>query len=113
MTKEELLEHFQKDFLLTQGALSEILEHNRSIDTNFVDALSQGDTNQLEEHIELSKLILDGVKGFNELYRNAPIVLENINKMQDREGKAKDEPTLAEVMASLDNKEPEEETKAK
>lgn len=102
MTKEDLLEQFKKDFEKTQGALSEILAHNREIDSTLVDDLIEGDHGKIEEHIEISKLILDGVKGFNDLYKNAPIVLENINKMTDPDSKDKNKPSLSDIMKNLD-----------
>jgi hypothetical protein len=101
MTKSELLESFEKDFKKTQGALSEILEHNRAIDGTLVEELMQGDHNKLEEHIEISKIIMDGVKGFNDLYSNAPKVLEGINKIPGKDDN-KDKKSLADLMCEIE-----------
>jgi len=101
MTKDELLKSFEDDFKKTQGALSEILEHNRAIDATLVEDLLLHDHNKLEEHIEISKIIMDGVKGFNELYKNAPAVLESIDKLPE-DNKKKGAASLEEVMQNLD-----------
>ncbi len=119
MTKEELLEKFSEDFSKTRGALGELIDHNRTIDSTLVEDLLVGDFEKLEEHIEISKIISNGIKGFNELYRNAPIVLDSINKMPDEGDSKKDDGvSLADIMSSLgeddkDDKDekPEEESK--
>ena len=102
MTKSELLKSFEDDFKKTQGALSEILDHNRAIDATLVEDLLQHDHNKLEEHIEISKIIMDGVKGFNDLYKNAPAVLESIDKLPD-EDKKKSGTSLEDVMKNLED----------
>lgn len=105
MTKEELLEKFTEDFNKTRGALAEVLDHNRRIDGTLVQTLLQDDFGKLEEHIEISKIITDGVKGFNELYKNTPAVLEAISKITD-EGGDKDKPaiSLADMMKDDEDK---------
>ena len=89
MTKEELIKKFTEDFNKTRGALTEIIDHNRKIDESLVYSLLEDDFGKLEEHIEISKIISDGVKGFNELYKNTPAVLEAINKLSDDQNKPK------------------------
>lgn len=90
MKKEELLKSFEADFKKSQGALVEVLSHNREIDALIVNDLMSGDYTRLEEHIEISKIIMDGVKGFNELYKNTPIVLDNVSKLPEKKtGKGK------------------------
>ena len=106
MTKTELLESFEKDFKKTQGALSEILEHNRAIDGTLVEELMQGDHNKLEEHIEISKIIMDGVKGFNELYKNAPAVLDSINKIPGKD-ETQGKKSLSELMSEIEEEKEE------
>lgn len=103
MTKEELLEMFEQDFKKTKTAITEIISHNRAIDSTLVDDLVTGDHAKLEEHIEVSKLIMEGVKSFNELYKNAPAILENINKMvENSKDSKKEKPSLKEIMDNLD-----------
>ncbi len=85
MNKEELIEAFQKDFKKSQGALEEVIEHNRRIDNILVEDLAQGDFKKLEEHIEITKLIVDGVKAFNDLYKNVPVVLSAIGELKGEE----------------------------
>ena len=101
MKKEELLQQFEEDFKKTQGALSEIIEHNRSIDNVLVEDLLQEDFKRLEEHIEISKLIMDGVKGFNELYKNTSSILDSINKLPDSD-KKESKSSLESIMKDLD-----------
>jgi len=112
MTKEELLKQFTEDFKKTRGALQEVLEHNRAIDDTLIEDLMQHDHGKLEEHIEISKIIMDGVKGFNDLYKNAPIVLDNINKIPE---KVKDEKkvSIADLMNNLDDSKEDKEDKSK
>ena len=103
MTKEELLEQFNIDFKKTQGALTEVLEHNRAIDDTLLDDLVDGEHGKIEEHIEISKIIMSGVKGFNELYANAPKVLESIDKLpEEGSGDKKPKIDLAEVLNNID-----------
>ena len=92
MKKEELLKSLDEDFSKTRGAILEIIDHNRVIDRSIVEEMSEGDFSRLEEHIEISKLIMDGVKGFNELYKNISNTIEGINKIKTdkKENKSKD-----------------------
>ena len=101
MTKDKLLEDFSSDFKKSQGALIEILEHNRAIDANIVEDLLQGDYTRLEEHIEISKIIMKGVEGFNDLYKNTPYVLENVGKLPEKTEK-KTKVVLADIMKEID-----------
>ena len=102
MTKEDLLEQFTADFKKTQGALTEVLEHNRAIDEALVNDLIQGDNRSINEHIEISKIIMEGVKGFNDLYKNTPTVLESISKMAKDEDISKPRKSLEDIMSDLD-----------
>lgn len=104
MTKDELLKQFTEDFKKTQGALAEVLEHNRAIDGTLVDDLILGDNRSINEHIEISKLIMEGVKGFNDLYKNTPAVLESISKMVDGEDSTKPKKSLVDIMNDMDDK---------
>ena len=103
MTKEDLLKKFTEDFNKTRGALAEVLDHNRQIDGTLVQSLIEEDYERLEEHIEISKIITDGVKGFNELYKNTPAVLEAISKVKT-DGDKDETPalSLADLMADDD-----------
>jgi len=110
MTKEELLEQFTADFKKTRGALQEVLEHNRAIDDTLVEDLLLHDHNKLEEHIEISKIIMDGVKGFNDLYKNAPIVLDSISKITEKK-EEKSKVSIEDLMKNLDKTENNEKDK--
>ena len=92
MKKEELLKNISEDFNKTRGAILEILDHNRAIDKTLINEMIEGDYARLEEHIEISKLIMDGVKSFNELYKNIPNSIEAISKIKSdkKENKSKD-----------------------
>jgi len=92
MNKEKLLKSISEDFQKTRGAISEVIDHNRKLDADLVEELSDGDYSRLEEHIEISKLIMDGVKSFNELYKNIPSSIESIGKIKQdkKENKSKD-----------------------
>jgi len=103
MTKEELAKAFQTDFKKTQGALSEVISHNRTLDSLLVQDLMEGDYNKLEEHIELSKLIMEGVKGFNELYKNTPAVISAIEKLSSAGNKDEKKVSLADIMGDIDD----------
>ena len=105
MTKTELLNNFATDFDLLRGALTETLSHNRDIDGSLVEDLSEGDFKKLEEHVEVSKIIMDSVKSMTELYKNAPTIIENIDKLPE-EKKAKPEgSSLADLMGTLEAEE--------
>ena len=66
----------------------------------------QSDFKKLEEHIEISKLILDGVKASNELYKQSIDILKNLEGMGGEETKKS---SLADIMKSLDDEEEDEE----
>ena len=85
MNKKDLLKNFTEDFKKSKGALEEVLDHNRMIDGLLIQDLSEGDFKKLEEHIEITRLIVDGDKSFNELYKNVPSVLESIDKLTDED----------------------------
>lgn len=100
ITKSNVLADFAADLKKSRGALIEVLDHNRVIDKNIVNDLIQGDYTRLEEHIEISKIIMDGVKGFNDLYKNTPQVLDSISKLPD-DNKSKAKVSLSDVMGEL------------
>jgi hypothetical protein len=83
MTKKEFLDNFKQDFNKSRGSLQEIIEHNRVIDMQLVKDLEIGDFKKLEEHIEISRLMMDGVKSMNDLYANVPKIMENLDKLSD------------------------------
>jgi len=98
MNKEELLKSLSKDFDKTRGAITEIIDHNRVLDKELVEELITGDYSRLEEHIEISKLIMDGVKSFNELYKNIPNSLETISKIKQDKKENKSKNLLEDLM---------------
>jgi len=101
MTKKELLDNFAEDFDLLRGALTETLSHNRNIDGTLVDDLSEGDFKKLEEHTEISKIIMDSVKSMTELYKNAPVIIENIDALKEEKPKKEEGSSLADLMSTL------------
>ncbi|RKY53277.1 MAG: hypothetical protein DRP93_06815 [Candidatus Neomarinimicrobiota bacterium] len=102
MNKEELLNSFVEDFNKSKGALTEVLTHNRAIDALLVEDLQEGDFKKLEEHIEITKLIVDGVKSFNDLYANAPKVIDAIDGLVEAEKNSKSKTSLKDIMGDLD-----------
>jgi len=101
MKKNELSKNYIEDFNASKGALSEVLSHNRAVDAKLVEDLIEGDFKKLEEHIEITKLILDATKNFNELYKNAPSVISSISALQD-EVEKKEKSSLDEIMKDID-----------
>ena len=89
MKKEEMLKKFEEDFAKSRGALQEIIDHNRQVDSMIVLDLSNQNFERLEEHIELSKLILDGVKNMNELYKQSVDVIKSAEKLPEKNDKPK------------------------
>lgn len=102
MKKEELLKGLSEDFNKTRGAISEIIDHNRALDRSLVEELSEGDYARLEEHIEISKLIMDGVKSFNELYKNISGSIESISKIKSDKKESKSKDLLKDLMKEDD-----------
>jgi len=103
VNKKDLLKNFTEDFKKSKGALEEVIDHNRLIDGLLIQDLSEGDFKKLEEHIEITRLIVDGVKSFNELYKNVPSVLESIDKLTDEDdGSKKSKSSLKDIMGDLD-----------
>jgi mevalonate kinase len=98
--KKQISKKFEEDFNKSRAALEEIIDHNRSIDAQLVNDLSQGDFKKLEEHIEISKLILDGVKATNELYKQSIDILKNLDNIPGKEEKKS---TLSDIMKTLDD----------
>jgi uncharacterized protein YjaZ len=103
MKKQELLRKFEEDFNRSRGAIQEIIDHNRSIDALLVNDLTQGDFKKLEEHIEISKLIVEGVKSSNELYKQTIDIVKNIEKMSD--DKKEEKSSLLDKLLSDDEDE--------
>jgi chemotaxis regulatin CheY-phosphate phosphatase CheZ len=89
MKKEEFIAKSEEDFRKSRGALEEVIEHNRNIDAQLVNDLMQSDFKKLEEHIEISKLIMDGIKASNELYKQGIEILKNTDKIPDKDNKPK------------------------
>jgi mevalonate kinase len=106
--KKQLSKKFEQDFSKSRAALEEIIDHNRNIDSHLVNDLIQGDFKKLEEHIEISKLILDGVKASNELYKQSIDILKNLEGMGGEETKKS---SLADIMKSLDEDDEDDEEK--
>ena len=100
MKKSELSKGYIEDFNASKGALNEVLEHNRKIDNLLVEDLLEGDFKKLEEHLEITKLILDATKNFNELYKNAPSVVSAIEGLQDDTPKKSS--SLKDIMEDID-----------
>ena len=90
MKKEELLKKFEDDFRKSRAALEEVIDHNRNIDAQLVNDLMEKDFRVLEEHIEISKLIIDGVKNSNELYKQSIDILKNMEKIPEKDDKPKE-----------------------
>ena len=84
MTKQELMEWFERDFKTSKGALNEIIDHNRVIDLQIVEDLKIGNFKSLEEHMVINQLILDSVKATTELYKQASGIIESIDKLEDK-----------------------------
>jgi len=101
--KDNIIKKFKEDFNKSRGALEEIIEHNRSIDGHLVNDLMQSDFKKLEEHIEISKLILEGVKATNELYKQSIDILKNINNIPEQEKEKKS--VLSDLMKNIDDDE--------
>ena len=104
MSKKVFKELLKEDFFKARGALSEIIDHNRIIDSQLLQDLTQGDFKKLEEHIEISKMIIEGVKAFNELYKQN---LENIKRLEtlpesSSEKESPESSKLLEIMKSLE-----------
>ncbi len=89
MNKKEILNEFAEDFAKSRGALQEVISHNRTIDTELVKDLQEGNFKSLEEHIEISKIIMSGVKEMTELFKNIPKILQDIEMIQEGEEKQK------------------------
>jgi len=83
MKKNELLKTFTEDFDKLRGSLNEQISHNRKIDGELVEDLSDGNFKQLEEHVEISKLILDSVKAMTELYKSAPSIIKSTQDLEE------------------------------
>ena len=83
MKKEDLKEALQKDLSTSQGALREIIEHNRIVNKSLVEQMTDGDFTLLEEYGIITKGILDSVKLLNEINSVAPKTIKDINTVQE------------------------------
>lgn len=83
MTKDGLKEQLQKDLKTSQGALREIIEHNRVINKNLVDQMEELDFSLLEEYGMITKGILDSVKLLNEINSITPKTIKDIDSVQE------------------------------
>ena len=99
--KKDFLKNHKEDFLNTRGALREIIDHNRRIDSMIVQDLEQYDFKKLEEHIEITKLILEGVKATNDLYKQSVDILKNAESIP--EAKAEKKSVLSDIMKDLED----------
>lgn len=62
----------EQDFMKQRAALLSMIEDNMKIDKEVMDMLKENDFSLLEEHTELSKIIVQAVKELSELYKHAP-----------------------------------------
>ena len=99
--KKDFLKKHKEDFDKSRGALQEIISHNRSVDTMIMQDLEQFDFKRLEEHIEITKLILEGVKATNELNKQSVDILKNAESIP--EAKAEKKSVLADIMKDLED----------
>ena len=99
--KKDFLKKHREDFDKTRGALQEIIDHNRTIDAMIVQDLEQYDFKKLEEHIEITKLILEGVKATNDLYKQSVDILKNAESIPD--AKTEKKSVLADIMKDLED----------
>ena len=99
--REELLKKYSEDFRKSRAALEEVIDHNRNIDAQLVNELMESNFTKLEEHIEISKLIVDGVKNTNELYKQSIDILKNMEKIPDKD-KGPKESVLDKLMKDDD-----------
>jgi len=105
LSKKNFLIDYYEDFSKARGAINEIVHHNRNIDFLLIQDLEDGDFKKLEEHIEITKLIMDGVKSLNELYNNVPKIIENLNKLPDLseiDDDKKNKKNIADLLNSFD-----------
>ena len=108
MIVDTFLEKFEEDFNLTRGALKEVLEHNRVIDSHLVQDLLEGDMKRIEEHIMISQMILDSVKASNELYKQSVDILKNVEKLPKEEKKEEKKSSILDKLMSDLSETPED-----
>jgi hypothetical protein len=80
MDKGTLKQNFSEDFVKVKSALLDIIQNNRNINKNLVQALSTGDFSSIEEYNMMTKGILDASKNITELYQAAPKIVSSIDK---------------------------------
>lgn len=81
--KEELKDQLQKDLKTSQGALREIIAHNRVINHQLVQNMEDGDFSLLEEYGLVTKGILDSVKLLNEVNAITPKTIKDIDSVRE------------------------------
>ena len=62
----------EKDFMKQREALLSMIDDNMKIDKEVMGMLKENDFSLLEEHTELSKIIVQAVKELSDLYKHAP-----------------------------------------
>ena len=71
MSKSIAQKHLE-DFDKQRQTLIDIINKNKEVDDDIVENLMESDFSLLEEHIELTKVLVSAVKELSELYKNKP-----------------------------------------
>lgn len=87
MKKQQLKDNINNDVQKMRGAMLEILESNRSLNTDLVDQMAQGDFSLLEEYNLLVKSILEATKALTEIHAQTPKIIKDINNVQEEKAK--------------------------
>ena len=80
MNKTELKDEFFKDFKKVKTSLLDIIDNNRNISAEMVEALIDGDFSSLEEYNIITKGILEASKNITEIYAQVPKILGEVDK---------------------------------
>jgi len=85
--KEELKSRIQEDHDTTRGAMLEIMEHNRRINSSLVEQMEDSDFGLLEEYAMLTEGILKAAKLLTDINTQVPKTVKDVDSLQDEKQK--------------------------
>ena len=83
MDKKKFKQKYLDDFEKMRGALLAQIKNNQKLDEEIISRFAEEDYTLLEEHAQLSKIILDSTKVLSDAYKLAPQILDDIEETKE------------------------------
>ncbi len=80
---KDFQENYLNDFSKMRGALLSQIANNSKLSEELMKQFSENDFGLLEEHAMLSKITLDSTKALSDAYKQAPVILNDIQNQKE------------------------------